>query len=109
MKPLRLAALLSGLLLAGCTDADWDHAMKFTGVGDGQAAQAEPAPGARTAQAQVQTPAPQLDTGFCQQVAKQDASGNDFDAATQARLFQHNFQQCVALFGSGDPAVADAQ
>ena len=119
MKPLPLAALLAGLLLAGCTDADWDHAMKFTGVDDGQVAQTEPVPdaapatGARTAQVEAPVPdtaaAPQPDAGFCQQVAKQDASGNGFDAATQARLFQRNFQQCVALFGTGDRAVAAAQ
>ena len=36
---------------------------------------------------------------FCMSVATQDAGGNDFDPATQQRVFVQSYRQCVAVFG----------
>ncbi len=47
------------------------------------------------------TPAPAgAPNAFCMGVAKGDAMGNDFDAATQARVAQRSYAQCVAIFGN---------
>ncbi len=80
--------------------------MTYSGLGtDQQAAVAMPAP--------APVPQPQAaaapDTSFCQAVAKQDAAGDGFDAATQSRVFQRSFQQCVALFGAADSRMANAR
>lgn len=95
MRFFMLAAALSTLMLAGCSDADWNHAMTYTGVEQPQVAAADPAPPPAQAPAAAMS-----DTGFCQAVAKQDATGNGFDPATEQRVFQHSFQQCVAMFGT---------
>ncbi len=94
-------ACISILALSGCTSADWDHAMTYTGLAEepSVAAAPVPAPAPRPVAAAA---AP--DTGFCQAVAKQDAGQDGFDAATQQRVFQRSFQQCVALFGTEAPS-----
>jgi hypothetical protein len=101
MKYFPLSALFSALLLAGCTDADWDHAMTYTGLEGARTAEAAEAP-----PASVPVPAAASDDGFCEAVAKQDATGGEFDPATQARILQRSFRQCVAMFATASPAVA---
>ena len=54
-------------------------------------AQAAPAPVPEGAQPQP--------NAFCMSVATQDAGGNDFDPATQQRVFVQSYRQCVAVFG----------
>jgi hypothetical protein len=92
-------AILCGLLLSGCTDADWDRTLTYAGVG---ASDQPAAPPERTVAAATVAPVPAsapADNSFCEAVAKQDAGGNDFDIATQQRVFARSFQQCVAMFG----------
>ena len=35
---------------------------------------------------------------FCKAVAAQDASSNDFDPGTQAKVFRQSFQQCLTIY-----------
>ena len=93
--------LLFCLLLAGCTDTDWDNALNYTGL-RGSAEEPEDAPPApATAAAAPSTPveaaaAPQ-ETEFCRAVAMQDASGNGFDQPTQQRVYARSYAQCMTL------------
>ena len=94
--------LLFCLLLAGCSDAEWDHALNYIGL-RGSAEEPEdaaPVP----AQASVQVPAPPAEAAaapanndFCRSVAMQDAGANDFDQATQQRVFARSYAQCITL------------
>lgn len=95
--------LFSGcLLLAGCTDADWDHVMNYGGLAQEpevvqaphRAAASEPA----TIIATPDAPSEPANTGFCRSVATQDASTNDFDPATQARVFARSYAQCMTIY-----------
>ena len=111
-----IVAGLAALLLSGCTDADWDRAMSYTGLGSseqGEASrreQSEPprgeqseAPQPVTARNEVATaplPADQAarPDSWCQQVAKSAAdvaAGNGFDAATQRRRAESTYRQCI--------------
>ncbi len=99
--PAALCGLaLSGLALSGCTDSDWDHAMTYSGIGGQSVAAADPAPQPAPAPAA----APASNTSFCEAVAKQAATSDGFDPATQQRMFQRSFQQCVAMFGTATAA-----
>jgi hypothetical protein len=89
---------MSGLALSGCTDSDWDHAMTYSGLGEQMAAADPPVAPPVTA------PAPASNASFCESVAKQAATSDGFDAATQQRMFQRSFQQCVAMFGTATAA-----
>jgi hypothetical protein len=103
--------LAAALLLSACSDQDWNHALTFTGLGSRENPPSQPAAAARPAQpapgmAQVApAPAPVPEgaqpqpNAFCMSVATQDAGGNDFDAATQQRVFVQSYRQCVAVFG----------
>lgn len=88
-------ALMVCLLLAGCTDADWDHVLNF-GPGDApdevavMAPQAPPMPIAGSGE-----PA---NAEFCRAVASQDANRNDFDRATQSRVYARSYSQCLTLY-----------
>jgi hypothetical protein len=97
--------LISGcLLLAGCTDADWDHVMNYSGL----AQEPEAAPTAAPQRAAVSEPATIIATpaapsepanaDFCRSVATQDAGSNGFDPATQARVFRQSYGQCLAIY-----------
>lgn len=98
-KPL---PLLFCLLLAGCTDADWDNALNYTGL-RGSAEQPEdapPTPVAASAAAAVvpaEAAAAPQETEFCRSVAMQDASGNGFDQPTQQRVYARSYAQCMTL------------
>ena len=87
------------MALSGCTDSDWDHAMTYSGLGE-QAAAADPVP----PPARAPVPAPASNASFCESVAKQAATRDGFDAATQQRMFQRSFEQCVAMFGTATAA-----
>jgi hypothetical protein len=105
---IRIAVLgLAAILLSACTDQDWNHALSYVGANDQPAAAApapqRPAPQPAAARAAPPAPvqqaqAPKLNS-FCENVAKQDSEGNDFDAPTQQRVFIRSYQQCVAIFG----------
>ncbi len=84
-----LVAFACVVLLSGCTDADWDHLTSFGEAAPQDVATAAPAPAIA---------APPPDTSFCQAVARQDATGNAFDAATQTRVAQQSYAQCMALY-----------
>jgi len=94
-------ALTFCLLLAGCTDADWDHVMNYTGLGDADAASVEASsPAAAAAPAAIAaTPAAEpANAEFCRSVAAQDASSNGFDQATQQRVLAQSYAQCAAIY-----------
>jgi hypothetical protein len=98
-KPL---TLMFCLLLAGCSEADWNHALNYGGLGGDEDASAETAspaaPGAATAAA-PQAPAQGVpNSDLCRVVATQDATGSDFDPATQQRVFARSYSQCVAIY-----------
>ena len=91
---LRLAAALASLLLlAGCSMPNWHDLFEFS---DDREVVAAPRPVASAA------PAPAGAQGapdpFCVSVAQQDAQRGQFDDATQQRMIQRGYQQCVALF-----------
>lgn len=96
----KLFALTVCLLLAGCSDAQWNNALNYTGLGDSDdSADAVPvAPTPATAAAAPQAPAPAANTDLCRAVATQDATSNDFDPATQQRVFARSYSQCVAIY-----------
>jgi len=104
-KPLILIACLA---LAGCTDAQWNHALNYGGLGDADAAESEvavetQAPPVR-AQVSAATATPQpmaiapANSDFCKSVATQDATANGFDPATQQRVLQQSYQQCLTIY-----------
>jgi hypothetical protein len=110
MKIRIAAALAIAAFLSACSDGDWDHALTYTGLSsthsdsaDAQAAVAtQPAPmvaQAAPASATVAADGAPKPNAFCESVASQDAGGNDFDPATQRRVFVQSYQQCVAVFG----------
>lgn len=113
MKIRIVTLLAAALLLSACTDQDWQHALTFTGMGGSSdsetqaqpaTAAAAPASVAQAAPAPAQgAPIPEgaqpRPNAFCENVASQDAGGNDFDPATQRRVFVQSYQQCVAVFG----------
>ena len=96
---MRLPAVFGAiLLLAGCTDSDWDNTMSYIGM----TPQPKMTPPVALAQPQTSTlTAPSY--RFCHAVASQDASKNEFDLATQERIAASSFRQCVAVFGDADP------
>jgi len=96
-------ALTFCLLLAGCTDADWDHVMNYTGLEQADATDVTPVTTAPrpVAPAATVAAAPAAETGntdFCRSVAAQDASGNGFDQPTQQRVFARSYAQCMAIY-----------
>ncbi|HEX4178299.1 MAG TPA: hypothetical protein VHY57_07660 [Rhizomicrobium sp.] len=99
----KLSALIVCLLLAGCSDTDWNHALNYTGLGGDEdttadAAQPVAAPATATVAAAPGTPAPVPNSDLCKAVATQDATSYDFDPATQQRVFARSYSQCVAMY-----------
>ena len=96
------------LLAAGCTDTDWDRALNYVYPAPDEAdvtSDDVPRPAAAPAQpaTTVATPdtaqaAAPANADFCRAVATQDATGNDFDPATQQRVFARSYAQCVAIY-----------
>jgi len=104
-------ALISCLLLAGCTDSDWDRALNYVYPAPDDAdltSDASPPPqqpephaatvAATTAAPAAAAPAGPANTDFCRAVATQDATGNGFDPATQQKVFARSYGQCVAMY-----------
>lgn len=97
---------VSSLLLAGCTDADWSHALTRLGLND------EPSSAAPTAwlasregtatRAPAATAAPVsqprgTEDGFCENSAHQKANLSKFDAPTRERMYQAQLAQCLDI------------
>jgi hypothetical protein len=104
-------ALAFCLLLAGCSDTDWDRALNYVYPAPDDAdltsdASPPPAPKAQAAAVAATAsaapaaaaPAQPANADFCRAVATQDATGNDFDPATQQRVFARSYGQCVAIY-----------
>ena len=104
-------ALISCLLLAGCTDTDWDHALNYAHLGgspsdDVSVTMAAPQPATApqpvaATQAAAAAPAPVAapeNADFCRAVATKDATENGFDPATQQRVLAQSYAQCVAIY-----------
>jgi hypothetical protein len=109
----KLFAAFFCLLLAGCTDADWDHALNYTHLGgspsediDAPVRTAAPQPRAvsqTVAATAAAAPAPVVpaapeNADLCRAIATQDATENGFDPATQRRVFAQSYAQCVAIY-----------
>jgi hypothetical protein len=110
---IRLAlALAAASVLSACTDADWSRNMSFIGLDDSAGKTVEPVAEAAPPQPAAQVaprpvaqaaPAQTAQAGvnpFCAAVARQDADGHGFDAATQQGMFVRSYQQCVTVFGN---------
>ncbi|HKQ09892.1 MAG TPA: hypothetical protein VJS85_01770 [Rhizomicrobium sp.] len=95
----KISPLIFCLLLAGCTDTDWDRAMDYGGLkGSAEEPAAVAKPASRSVSAPPAAAAPDsADTGFCRSVAMQDAGDNGFDLATQQRVYARSYAQCLAL------------
>jgi hypothetical protein len=104
----KYSALVVCLLLAGCTDGDWDHALNYVYppaddadvISDAAPQRATPA---ATTAATITAPAPAMaaqpaNADFCRAVATQDAAADGFDPATQQRVFARSYGQCVAIY-----------
>jgi hypothetical protein len=94
--------LILCLLLAGCTDSDWDNALNYTGLKgsaeEPQGVATNPAPGSVSAPVAEAAAAPEpAGTDFCRSVAMQDAGDNGFDQATQQRVYARSYAQCTAM------------
>ena len=91
--------LIACLLLAGCTDADWNRLANY---GGGDEAESDivpaPAPATQVPAPQPMAAAPPANSEFCQSVATQDATGNGFDPATQARVLRQSYAQCLTIY-----------
>ena len=108
MKSHIPAFLAAAVFLSACSDQDWNHALTFTGLGGSHdnapaeppaTAQREAPVTARVASAPIPEGAQPQPNAFCESVASQDAQGNNYDTATQRRVFVQSYQQCVAVFG----------
>ncbi len=95
---LRVAALLAAsLVLAGCST--FDGMTDIFGFPSGDEAPQPPAP-TGAASATTATAAAEGPNKFCRSVASHEALANDFDTATQAKMAQKSYAQCVAIFGA---------
>jgi hypothetical protein len=89
------------LLLAGCSDADWDHALNYAGMsgssGEPEEAAPKSVPSAAMSAPPAETAATAATAGtdFCRAVAMQDAGDNGFDPATQQRVLARSYAQCM--------------
>jgi hypothetical protein len=88
-------ALVFCLLLAGCSEAQWNYALNYAGLGAGEDSTAEASTPATPAAA---TAAADPNADLCRAVATQDATTNDFDRATQQRVFARSYSQCLAIY-----------
>ena len=91
--------LIACLLLAGCTDADWNRALNYGGMAEAEP-DVEPVVMARTSAPQplTVTPAASAGSDFCKGVATQDATANSFDPATQQRVLRQSYDQCLTIY-----------
>jgi hypothetical protein len=104
----RLFGLGFCLLLAGCTDTDWDRALNYVYPAPDDAdvtsdavprpAPAQPVTSVAAPDTAQAAPAGPANTDFCRAIATQDATRNDFDPATQQRVFARSYAQCVAIY-----------
>lgn len=106
LRVLAFAAV--AVFLGGCTNADWDHALNYVGIGESQkpapkdqADSSQPAP-AQTADATANAAPAAANAAagvnqWCEEVAnatKADAAQDGFDDATQHRRAQAAYNQC---------------
>lgn len=94
MKGRLAFAFAAAVLLAGCTDADWDHAMAYAGLGPDQAKSAAPQSDEST------PPKPTAPDEWCADVAKasaEQAAKEGFDAPTQKHRAEVAYQQCAHM------------
>ena len=96
MRALPLLLILP--LLAGCSGIDWASLTHFGSDSRPPARAASPSQVASQELAAAPAPA-QPPNEFCLAVAKQDATENGFDTATQQKVAVRSYQQCVQLFG----------
>jgi hypothetical protein len=95
----KTAPLILCLLLAGCTDSDWNRLLNY-GSAEEEAPVTPVTSVTQTSATVAAEPAAALpgNADFCRGVATQDATSNDFDQATQQRVYQRSYAQCVAIY-----------
>lgn len=90
----------AAVLLAGCTDADWDHALGYVGL-DKQPQKTEWGDNKPVQDASSQAapaPAAAAPDEWCAEVAKAtqaEAADQGFDASSQKTRAQQAYQQCA--------------
>ncbi len=89
--------LIACLVLAGCTDADWNRMVNYGG-GDEVETVVPPARPATAAQPVMASPAAPSNDDFCKGVATQDATSNAYDPATQQRVLRQSYAQCLTIY-----------
>jgi hypothetical protein len=88
--------------LAGCSDSDWNGLLNYGGEEEAavmpvtSVSQASGSPASVAAEPAAAALPGNAD--FCRGVAAQDATTNGFDQATQQRVFQRSYAQCVAIY-----------
>ena len=92
----RVAAVaVLACVLAGCTDADWDHSLSYIGMN--QSPDAAPAAQANAAPQAATPAAPAAEDDWCvtaSKAAEREAREQGFDAATQHHRAETALQQC---------------
>lgn len=92
------AVALLACVVAGCTDADWDHALSYAGLSDNPQPAAQPAATAAVPADAASGPVPTMDN-WCTESAKaaaREAREYGFDEATQRRRAEQALKQCQA-------------
>lgn len=97
MIPRLAVAACAALLLAGCTDADWDQAMATVGFGDPAAPDPSSVPATPPPPRQAATDVTSQES-WCRQVqesAMVEAAADGFDAQTQKLRGEAQYRQCL--------------
>ncbi|MDE1938158.1 MAG: hypothetical protein KGI68_03975 [Alphaproteobacteria bacterium] len=109
MKMRIVGIVIAGLLLSGCTDADWNHTMNYVGLGQPEQSAPDtlaPQPTATADNAATPAPAVSKSEAWCREVAAsaaQTAAGNGFDLATQKYRATTMYKQCMEFSDSNAP------
>jgi hypothetical protein len=89
-------------VLAGCSDSDWNGLLNYGAEEEAAVTPVTSVSQASAGQASVAAEPAALalpaNADFCRGVATQDATTNGFDPATQQRVFQRSYAQCVAVY-----------
>ena len=109
MKVQLAVAVCAALLVGGCSDTDWDHALSYAGLGDSKPATQPPPTVAAdqtppaTEQAPTVSGMPAPADNWCTEIAqsaRSEAAGQGFDARTQQLRANSAYNQCTRYPGT---------